>query len=138
MKKGIHPEYKKTTIKCACGNTLETMSTKEDVRVEICSACHPIFTGKQKFIDTLGRVDKFEARRRKAEEMNKNKETKETKVVEEVTQVDDEKIREIEKELVEETVDITEKAKEENPEDSETDTEEPAESTEEKTEESNQ
>ncbi|MBC8532709.1 50S ribosomal protein L31 [Yeguia hominis] len=62
MKKGIHPEYKKTTITCACGNVIETSSTKENIRVEICSKCHPFFTGKQKLVDTSGRVDMFKKR----------------------------------------------------------------------------
>ena len=59
MKKGIHPEYDESTIICACGNTFTTRSTKKEIRVEICSACHPFFTGKQKFIDSAGRVEKF-------------------------------------------------------------------------------
>jgi len=59
MKEGIHPNYKKSTVKCACGNTFETGSIKEELKVEICSACHPFFTGKQKLIDTGGRVDRF-------------------------------------------------------------------------------
>ncbi len=59
MKKGIHPEYNQTKVTCACGNTFETGSTKKEIRVEICSNCHPFFTGKQKLIDTGGRVDKF-------------------------------------------------------------------------------
>ena len=59
MREGIHPDYKKTTITCACGAVYETGSTKEDVRVEICSKCHPFFTGKQKLVDSGGRVDKF-------------------------------------------------------------------------------
>ncbi len=59
MKKGIHPDYKITTIKCACGNTFETGSVIEDLRVEICSECHPFYTGKQKLADAGGRVDKF-------------------------------------------------------------------------------
>ena len=62
MKKGIHPDYKQTQIKCACGNVIETGSTKEDIRIEICSACHPFYTGKQKLVDTGGRVDKFRKR----------------------------------------------------------------------------
>ena len=62
MKQGIHPDYKQTTIKCACGNVIETGSTKEDIRIEICSACHPFYTGKQKLVDTGGRVDKFRKR----------------------------------------------------------------------------
>ena len=62
MKQGIPPDYKETTIKCACGNVIETGSTKEDIRIEICSACHPFYTGKQKLVDTGGRVDKFRKR----------------------------------------------------------------------------
>ncbi len=60
MKKDIHPQYVKSTIKCACGSMIETRSTKENVRVEICSKCHPFFTGKQKLIDTAGRVERFQ------------------------------------------------------------------------------
>lgn len=59
MKEGIHPKYFKTTIRCACGNEFETGSTKENIRVEICSRCHPFFTGKQKLVDTAGKVEKF-------------------------------------------------------------------------------
>lgn len=63
MKAGIHPEYKDTVIRCACGATVATKSTKgEEIRVEICSKCHPFFTGKQKFVDAGGRVDKFKKR----------------------------------------------------------------------------
>ena len=59
MKEGIHPNYQPTTIKCACGEVIETRSTKQDIKVEICSKCHPFFTGKQKLVDTGGRVDKL-------------------------------------------------------------------------------
>ena len=59
MKQGIHPDYKPATITYACGNVIETKSTKQDIRVEICSKCHPFFTGKQKLVDTGGRVEKF-------------------------------------------------------------------------------
>jgi large subunit ribosomal protein L31 len=59
MKKGIHPKYEMTTIKCACGNEIETRSTVKEHDVEICSACHPFFTGKQKLVDTAGRVERF-------------------------------------------------------------------------------
>ena len=59
MREGIHPEYKQTTIKCACGEVIEIGSTKENIMVEICSKCHPFYTGKQKLIDTGGRVEKF-------------------------------------------------------------------------------
>lgn len=60
MKKGIHPKLVKATIRCACGVTFEAMSTKETLRVEICSQCNPFFTGKQKFLDSAGRIEKFE------------------------------------------------------------------------------
>ncbi|MBM3249339.1 MAG: 50S ribosomal protein L31 [Candidatus Omnitrophica bacterium] len=59
MKEKIHPNYKEATIVCACGETIRTRSTKPSIRVEICSKCHPFFTGKQKFVDSAGRVDKF-------------------------------------------------------------------------------
>ena len=62
MKEGIHPAYEATTIKCACGNVIETRSTKKDIKVEICSKCHPFFTGKQKLVDSGGRVDRFKKR----------------------------------------------------------------------------
>ena len=66
MKENIHPKYEATTIRCACGEVIETRSTKKDIRVEICSKCHPFFTGKQKFVDAGGRVDKFKQRLSKA------------------------------------------------------------------------
>ena len=59
MKKDIHPKYEDTKIVCACGNVIETRSTKKEIKVEICSSCHPFFTGKQKFLDTAGRMEKF-------------------------------------------------------------------------------
>jgi len=59
MKSGIHPKYNAATITCACGSTIETRSTKDNIHVEICSSCHPFFTGKQKLVDTEGRVEKF-------------------------------------------------------------------------------
>jgi large subunit ribosomal protein L31 len=59
MKTGIHPKYQKATVHCACGTTWETMSTLPEIRTEICSACHPFYTGKQKIVDTEGRVEKF-------------------------------------------------------------------------------
>jgi len=71
MKKDIHPTYhQKAIIKCACGNTITVGSTKEKTEVEICSACHPFFTGKEKIIDTAGRVEKFKARQAKAKKEN--------------------------------------------------------------------
>ena len=62
MKEGLHPDYKPTTITCACGATWETGSTKEDIHVEVCSKCHPFNTGRQKLVDTGGRVDRFKKR----------------------------------------------------------------------------
>ena len=59
MKENIHPKYVVTTVKCACGNTFETKSVSEEIKVAICSNCHPFFTGKQKLIDTAGRIEKF-------------------------------------------------------------------------------
>ncbi|MBI2932960.1 MAG: 50S ribosomal protein L31 [Planctomycetes bacterium] len=60
MKKGIHPDYKKALVKCGCGNTFETRSTKDQILIEVCSNCHPFYTGKQKFVDTAGMVEKFQ------------------------------------------------------------------------------
>lgn len=62
MKQGTHPDYKKTTISCVCGNVIETGSVKENVRVEICSKCHPFFTGTQRIMDAEGRVERFNKR----------------------------------------------------------------------------
>jgi len=68
LKEGIHPTYVPTKVVCACGNTFETRSTIPEIRLEICSACHPFFTGRQKLVDTAGRVEKFKQKYRKAEE----------------------------------------------------------------------
>ncbi len=59
MKEGLHPDYQTATVRCACGETFETRSTKKDISIEICSKCHPFYTGKQKIVDAGGRVDKF-------------------------------------------------------------------------------
>ncbi len=67
MKSGIHPEYHEVTVHCACGEQWVTRSTRKELRLEICSKCHPFFTGKQKLIDTAGRVEKFNRRYRKKE-----------------------------------------------------------------------
>ena len=66
MKAGIHPAYKEATIKCACGATVQTRSTKGDMSVDICSKCHPFFTGKQKLVDIGGVIDRFNSRRNAA------------------------------------------------------------------------
>ena len=65
MKEGIHPEYRETTIHCVCGNVIKTNSTRKDISVEICSSCHPFYTGTQKLIDTAGKIEKFEKRYRR-------------------------------------------------------------------------
>ena len=77
MKQGIHPDYDVVTVTCSCGNSFETKSAVGDLKVEICSECHPYFTGKQKVIDSAGRIDKFRLRygggEEKAEEKGKEK-----------------------------------------------------------------
>ncbi len=68
MKKGVHPKYNKDCkVTCACGNVFTTGSTLEEIKIEICSACHPFFTGKMKFIDTMGRVEKFQKKQKQAQ-----------------------------------------------------------------------
>jgi large subunit ribosomal protein L31 len=62
MKQGIHPEYVEAVVHCACGNNFQTRATKPDLRVEVCSACHPFFTGEQRIVDTAGRVERFKRR----------------------------------------------------------------------------
>lgn len=65
MKSSIHPENHEITARCACGNSFDTMSTLPDIKVTICSSCHPFYTGEQKFLDTAGRIEKFEKRYKK-------------------------------------------------------------------------
>lgn len=62
MKPNIHPDYVEATVRCACGNTFQTRATKADLHVEVCSACHPYFTGEQRIVDTAGRVERFKRR----------------------------------------------------------------------------
>jgi len=66
MKKGIHPELKDVTIKCACGNSVKTRSTGTDLHTTLCAACHPFYTGAQKYVDTAGRIEKFQKKFKKA------------------------------------------------------------------------
>ncbi|MGA2666561.1 MAG: 50S ribosomal protein L31 [Patescibacteria group bacterium] len=81
MKKNIHPKYyKNAKVTCSCGNTFEVGSTVPEIHVEVCSACHPFYTGTAKFIDTAGRVDKFRDRIKKAEEMKANLQKQATKI----------------------------------------------------------
>lgn len=81
MKQGIHPKYVETTISCACGNVIKTRSTVPNLKVEICSACHPFFTGKQKLLDIAGRVEKFRRKYKKKEQLDKLKADKDKKKV---------------------------------------------------------
>ncbi|MDD7730784.1 MAG: 50S ribosomal protein L31 [Ezakiella sp.] len=70
MKKGIHPEFKEVTVTCACGNTFQSASTRDELKVEVCSECHPFFTGKQKFAERGGRVEKFKKKDDKKDKYN--------------------------------------------------------------------
>jgi large subunit ribosomal protein L31 len=79
MKKGIHPEYFECKVTCACGTIFETFSTKEEFHVEICSKCHPFFTGKQKLVDTAGRVEKFEMKYGRAGKSDKKEKAEKVK-----------------------------------------------------------
>jgi len=73
MKQKIHPDYHKVKVNCACGNTFETGSVLPKIEIEICNACHPFYTGKEKVVDTAGRVERFNKRRKLAEEPKKEK-----------------------------------------------------------------
>lgn len=73
MKQGIHPQLHLVRVQCSCGNVIETMSTLKSVHVEICSACHPFYTGKQKLMDTEGRVERFQKKYAKREELLQKK-----------------------------------------------------------------
>jgi large subunit ribosomal protein L31 len=86
MKQGIHPKYVECTVTCACGYTFKTRSTKPEIKLEICGNCHPYFTGKQKFVDTAGRVEKFMKKYGEKFDINKarKKEKKEKKIAEKI------------------------------------------------------
>ncbi|RMG44348.1 MAG: 50S ribosomal protein L31 [Acidobacteria bacterium] len=71
MKEGIHPEYHLVTVTCACGESFQTRSTKKEIHLEICSSCHPFFTGKQKYVDSAGRVERFQ--KKYGDFLNQNK-----------------------------------------------------------------
>ena len=81
MKKKIHPEYKETTIVCACGEIIHTRSTRQNIKIDVCSKCHPFFTGQQKFVDSAGMVEKF--KKRYEGRIKPKKEKKKRKVKEE-------------------------------------------------------
>lgn len=113
MKTGIHPEYMATKVKCnGCGTAFETRSTVPEITVEICSNCHPFYTGKQKIIDTAGRVDRFEAKRKAALDIKGKKSTKKSAVAQET----DPTLAKIDQDLTEHTV-PTAKAKSTAPDD---------------------
>jgi large subunit ribosomal protein L31 len=79
MQADIHPEFKKITISCACGAKFVTMSTKDDYQIDVCSACHPFYTGAQKFIDSAGRVEKFQSKFKSWDAVKANEEAKAAK-----------------------------------------------------------
>ena|SRR3990167_5903776 len=82
MKAEIHPKYEKSVVSCVCGNTFETRSTMPEIRVEICAACHPFYTGKQKLVDTAGRVDRFRDRSARASKLKTEQSERLTKKAE--------------------------------------------------------
>ena len=93
MKKDIHPEYGMTTVRCHCGHEFEAGSTKKNISIEICSQCHPFYTGKQKLVDSAGRIERF--RRKYGDYLGKNKEEAKEVVQEEVKEVVQEEAQEV-------------------------------------------
>ena len=102
MKKDIHPEYGMTTVRCHCGHEFEAGSTKKNISIEICSQCHPFYTGKQKLVDSAGRIERF--RRKYGDYLGKNKEEVKEAVQEEVKEVVQEEVKEVVQEEVKEVV----------------------------------
>ena len=103
MKKDIHPEYRMTTVRCHCGHEFEAGSTKKNISIEICSQCHPFYTGKQKLVDSAGRIERF--RRKYGDYLGKNKEVVQEEVQEVVKEVVQEEVKEVvQKEVVQEEV----------------------------------
>jgi len=76
MKKDIHPPFQKAVVHCACGNEFETLSTVKEIKVEICSQCHPLFTGQQKIVDSTGRVERFRRKYQKIDENSRSNKKK--------------------------------------------------------------
>ncbi len=93
MKKDIHPEYGMTTVRCHCGHEFEAGSTKKNISIEICSQCHPFYTGKQKLVDSAGRIERF--RRKYGDYLGKNKEEVKEEVQEVVQEVVQEEVQEV-------------------------------------------
>lgn len=107
MKKDIHPKYGITNVTCSCGNTFETKSTIPEIHVDICSVCHPFYTGKQKLVDTAGRVDKFRSRLLKMEKIKtNNQKSSKTSKIKNDSPDSLENISDIKKELIADTVDL--------------------------------
>ena len=102
MKKDIHPEYGMTTVRCHCGHEFEAGSTKKNISIEICSQCHPFYTGKQKLVDSAGRIERF--RRKYGDYLGKNKEVVKEVVQEEVKEAVQEEVKEAVQEEVKEAV----------------------------------
>lgn len=111
MKQGIHPKYVNAKVVCSCGNTFETKSTTPEIHVEICSACHPFYTGKQKLVDTAGRVDKFRSRFEASKKLRDQKMESSLKKAEK--DIAEGKIEEAGEELDKDIVEITEELQEE-------------------------
>lgn len=88
MKKDIHPKYDTATITCACGNVVQTKSTKKEMRIEICANCHPAFTGKKKFVDTAGRLERFENMIKSSDDIRKDSKKKKTRVKKQKAKLD--------------------------------------------------
>jgi large subunit ribosomal protein L31 len=102
MKKDIHPEYGMTTVRCHCGHEFEAGSTKENISIEICSQCHPFYTGKQKLVDSAGRIERF--RRKYGDYLGQNKEEGKKLAQEDVTEAVKEEVKEAVQEEVKEEV----------------------------------
>ncbi|MCC7289379.1 50S ribosomal protein L31 [bacterium] len=106
MKAGIHPEFKKTVVTClGCNTKFDTMSTVDEITVELCSNCHPFYTGKQKLVDTAGRVDRFKAQREAAEKRAAARVKKVEKTVEKVEKDTKAELKKLKDELKTDTVD---------------------------------
>jgi len=108
MKKDIHPEYRMTTVRCHCGHEFEAGSTKENISIEICSQCHPFYTGKQKLVDSAGRIERFRRKYGNYLEINKE-EAKEEVKKEAKKEVEEEVKKELKEEATEEVKEATKK-----------------------------
>ena len=113
MKKNIHPQYfEKATITCACGNSFTVGSTKENIRIELCSECHPFYTGKQKFVDTARRVEKFQEKLEKVKTTSKIRKGKKAKRAAKAKKISDDKPKKATKKAIKASKAIEAKEKE--------------------------